>query len=102
MADQPLSPVADIIELARGVEREAGRLDATRVKLRRDVEATRGRWEGLVAERFRSHTDGDHRQRHLDMAYDRLMMVARQLRSAAAGQASPPAGDPKTGGAVAP
>jgi len=100
MATTPVSPASEIVELALGLEREAGRLDATRMDLRRDVEATRGKWEGLVAERFRSHTGGEHRQHQLDIAHDRLIGVARQLRAAAAGQA--PVADPKTGGAVAP
>ena len=84
MATSAPAPATYIVELAQYLEREAGRLDAARVDLRRDVEATRGRWEGLVAERFRSHVDGKHRQRHIDLAHDRLREVTGQLRQAAA------------------
>ncbi|MGI8754375.1 MAG: hypothetical protein ACR2MB_00655 [Acidimicrobiales bacterium] len=41
-----------------------------------------------------------HRQRHIDLAHDRLLTVAGQLRAAAARQAVVPVSN--TGGAVAP
>ncbi len=86
MATPAPTPATYIVELAQYLEREAGRLDAARVDLRRDVEGTRGRWEGLVAERFRNHTGGKYRQKHIDVAHDRLREVASQLRQAAASQ----------------
>jgi len=88
MATTAPTPATYIVELAQYLEREAGRLDAARMDLRRDVEATRGRWEGLVAERFRSHTGAKYRQKHIDLAHDRLREVASQLRQAAASQKS--------------
>ncbi len=102
MATSAPTPAADIEYLAQSFEREAAPLDAVRVDLRRDVEATRGRWEGLVAERFRNHTDGQHRQRQIALAHDRLMVVARQLRQAAASQAAARAPSSGTGGTAAP
>lgn len=88
MATTATTPADYIVELAQYLEREAGRLDAARVDLRRDVQSTFGRWEGAVAERFRQHTNGKHRQHHIDLAHDRLMNVANLLRQVAASQAS--------------
>ena len=76
------SPVK-LDELAERLEREAGRIEATRAGLAQDVEATRGAWEGRVAESFRRHTGRSYRQHHLEVAHDRLRRAAKLARAAA-------------------
>ncbi|HXH59280.1 hypothetical protein [Iamia sp.] len=75
-------------ELAGRLDREAARLRTVRLALRRDVQETEAYWEGLVADRFRGHTGTEHRQRHIDLAHDRVAAVARMLRAAAREQSS--------------
>ncbi len=81
----------ELEELARVLDREAAHLDGVRVALRRAVEATRGSWEGLVADRFRGHDGAAHRQHHLAVAGDRLRQAARLSRLVAAEHREQPA-----------
>ncbi|HMJ74559.1 MAG TPA: hypothetical protein VK507_01230 [Iamia sp.] len=87
-------------EMAAALDREAGRLDEVRLALRQDAADTHDYWEGRVADRFRVHVNGRYRQKHIDLAHDRLVAVARLLRAAARDQ-TPAAGN-GTGGAAAP
>lgn len=84
----------ELEELARVLDREAAHLDGVRTELRSAVQATAGRWEGLVADRFRGHEGAEHRQHHLAVASDRLRAAARLSRLAAAEKcAAPSQGD---------
>lgn len=78
----------ELDRLASVLTREADRLEAVREELRELVAQTRGEWEGLVADRFRAHTGGGHRQAHLALARDRLRRAARLAREAAEEQRS--------------
>jgi len=73
----------ELDRLAGVLDQEAAHLDRVRDELRRSVEATHGRWEGRIADRFRGHTGPEHRQRHLAVARDRLRTAARLARLAA-------------------
>ncbi|MFF5235005.1 hypothetical protein [Dactylosporangium sp. NPDC000521] len=78
-----LTPPHELDDLATALDRHAGELDRVRDELRQAVQDTRGGWEGLVADRFRAHLDGRHRQHHLAHAADRLRDTARLARLAA-------------------
>ena len=71
------------MQLAYALNREAARLDAVRDELHQMVRASRGEWEGTVADRFRGHAGAEHRQRHLEVARDRLRHAARLVMEAA-------------------
>jgi hypothetical protein len=73
----------ELIHLAYVLNREAARLDAVRDELHQLVRASRGEWEGLVADRFRGHAGAEHRQHHLEVARDRLRRAAKLLVQAA-------------------
>ena len=92
----------ELMQLAYVLNREAARLDAVRDELHQMVRATRGEWEGTVADRFRGHTGAEHRQRHLEVARDRLRHAARLVMDAA--NDAPPSGASGNshGGAQAP
>lgn len=77
-----LNALADTLEL------QAGRIDATRVRLMQQVEATEATWQGKVADAFRRHAGARHRQHHLDVAHDKLRYAALLARSAAAENAA--------------
>jgi uncharacterized protein YukE len=72
--------VDELAELADLLGREAERIDDVRERLRTQVAATHGRWEGLVADRFRGHAGANHRQHHLALARDRLRHAAKLAR----------------------
>jgi uncharacterized protein YukE len=82
----PVTPPEELDDLARALERQAAELDQVQDEIRWAVQQTRGFWEGLVADRFRSHLDSEHRQRHLTEASDRLRHAAHLARRAADGQ----------------
>lgn len=83
------------MQLAYVLNREAARLDAVRDELHQMVRASRGEWEGTVADRFRGHAGAEHRQRHLEVARDRLRHAARLMMEAA--QDKPPQDKPASG-----
>lgn len=78
-----LTPPGELDDLATALDRRAGELERVREEIRHAVLDSRGAWEGLVADRFRAHLDGEHRQRHLALAVDRLRDAARLARLAA-------------------
>jgi len=89
------------MQLAYVLNREAARLDAVRDELHQMVRASRGEWEGTVADRFRGHAGAEHRQRHLEVARDRLRHAARLVMEAAS-DAPGSGGGHSHGGAQAP
>src|SRR4051794_7202083 len=96
-----LTPPQELDDLATALNRQAGELERVRDELRHTVQDSRGAWEGIVADRFRAHLDGEHRQRHLALAADRLRDTARLARLAADEQRDRLAAAP-TGGTPAP
>lgn len=80
---QRLTSPEQLEQLAGLLDREAGQLDYVLTRLRGQVAATHGSWEGRVADSFRSHTGPQHRQHHLRVARDRLREAARLARLAA-------------------
>ena len=89
------------MHLAYVLNREAARLDAVRDELHQLVRSSRGEWEGTVADRFRGHAGAEHRQRHLEVARDRLRRAARLVMEAA-NDAPGAGGGNSTGGTQAP
>jgi uncharacterized protein YukE len=83
-AMQRLTSPEQLEQLAQLLGREAGELDHVLTRLRGQVAATHGCWEGRVADSFRSHAGPRHRQHHLRVARDRLREAARLARLAAA------------------
>jgi hypothetical protein len=81
-----LTPPAKLEEAAERLHRHTGRLAGVRDELAAELtlRALRGRWEGRACEEFLRHLGPSHRQRHLDVAHDRLSMLALALRGAAA------------------
>lgn len=86
------------MQLAYVLNREAARLDAVRDELHQMVRASRGEWEGTVADRFRGHAGAEHRQRHLEVARDRLRHAARLVMEAASDAPGSPGGGHANGG----
>jgi uncharacterized protein YukE len=76
----------DLLQLAEALRREAARLDAVRDELTQIIAESRGQWEGTVADRFRVHDGSGHRQRHLEIARDRLRHAAHLAQLAATEQ----------------
>jgi uncharacterized protein YukE len=72
-------------DAAADLRRHAAQLGDVRADLARRCtpDALAGQWEGRVAERFLVHVDGRHRLLHLDMAQDRLELLASALERAA-------------------
>jgi hypothetical protein len=70
---------------AADLRRRAAQLDEVRRDLVRrcTTAALAGVWEGEVAERFLVHVGHRHRRHHLDMAHDRLGLLALALDRAA-------------------
>jgi hypothetical protein len=70
---------------AADLRRRAGQLDEVRRDLanRCTTDALAGVWEGKVAERFLVHAGGGFRRHHLDVAHDRLDLLALALDRAA-------------------
>jgi hypothetical protein len=79
------TPPAKLEAAAERIRRHAGRLAGVRDELAGELtlDALRDRWEG-ACEEFLRHVGPSHRQRHLDVAHDRLSMLALALRGAAA------------------
>ncbi|MGH3915218.1 MAG: WXG100 family type VII secretion target [Pseudonocardiaceae bacterium] len=91
---QRLTSPEQLDQLAGLLDREAGQLDHVLARLRGQVAATHGCWEGRVADSFRSHTGHEHRQHHLRLARDRLREAARLARLAAdENRTAPPAAE---------
>jgi uncharacterized protein YukE len=77
------TPPEELDDLAHAPERQAAELDRVHDEIRQAVRETHGAWQGLVADRFRAHLDGEHRQRHLAEASDRLRHAAHLARRTA-------------------
>lgn len=90
---QKLTSPEQLEQLAGLLDREAGQLDHVLARLRGQVAATHGSWEGRVADSFRSHTGHQHRQHHLRLARDRLREAARLARLAATENRTAPAAE---------
>jgi uncharacterized protein YukE len=84
-ADELLTPPERLRDAARDLRRRAAQLDEVRQDLaaRCTTETLAEVWEGKVAERFLVHVGGRHRQHHLDVAHDRLDLLALALDRAA-------------------
>jgi hypothetical protein len=84
-AGELLTPPDRLRDAARDMRRRAARLDEVRRDLasRCTAEALAGVWEGKVAERFLVHVGGGYRRHHLDVAHDRLHLLALALERAA-------------------
>jgi hypothetical protein len=74
-----------LADAARRIEAHAARLDRIRGELAAEmtVVAMRERWEGTACEDFLRHVGPRHRQHHLDVAHDRLRLLALVLDRAA-------------------
>jgi hypothetical protein len=80
-----LTPPERLRDAADDLRRQGSRLDRVRSAIAADLDpaALVGRWEGRVAEAFVRHVDARHRQKHLDVAHDRLGLLALALERAA-------------------
>lgn len=83
--DELLTPPELLRDTARDMRRRAARLDEVRRDLARrcTAGALAGVWEGKGAERFLVHVGGGYRRHHLDVAHDRLDLLALALERAA-------------------
>ena len=80
-----LTPPERLRDAAADLRRRAAELDEVKhdLTVRCTAAALAGIWEGNVAERFLVHMGDRHRRHHLDVAHDRLDLLALALERAA-------------------